>query len=193
MTPIPATPKPCCPHGDPTICLSSEVQQKLQRQAFGRQLLNDVRRLDLNFREYQMAEIILELSYGWGLECVVIPKLEIFTALTGVAKPHVSTNLAAMIEIGLLAVEKTVVGNCYRIVPNPDSWRCRPKVSRAAMADAITMLKIFNKLDDPAHSTKANEDAQGCPHFFKELFSTKNFKPVVTSSVTVTAEDMLNL
>ena len=165
---------PRCPHGSYAACLSDGVQQKLKRQAFGRALLKDVRRLDLNFREYQIAELILELSYGWGLESVIIPKLEIFTALTGVAKPHISTNLNAMIEMGLLEVRKTTEGPRYAITTNRNQWRCRPKVSSASVIDAITTIKMFNRLDDAALPPSANEDSQGCPHFFKELFDAKN-------------------
>ncbi len=182
---------PRCPHGDHPACLSDGVQQKLKLQAVGRALLKDVRRLDLNFREYQIAELVLELSYGWGLECVIIPKLEIFTALTGVAKPHVSTNLAAMIEMGLLEVKKKEAGNCYSITTNRNSWRCRPKVSAASVIEAITTLKMFNKLDDSTQPPATNEDSQGCPHFFKELFDTKNFSSPVTASVTGTNAETL--
>ena len=154
---------PACPHGGEHACLAPDMQRKLKLQATGRALLKDVRRLDLNYREYQFAEMILELSYGWGMESVIIPKLEIFSALTGVAKPHVSTNLNAMIEMGLLEVRKTTNGIRYSITTNRNHWRCRPKVSSAAVIEAITTVKMFNHLDgEPA---AANEDSQGHPHF----------------------------
>ncbi len=172
----------------------NEMKRRCAMQAIGRSLLKDVRRLDLNFREYQIAEMILELSYGWGREWVIVPKLDIFTALTGVARPHVSTNLAAMIEMGLLVAEKTETGMRYSITTDPNAWRCRLKVSRDAVREAITTLKIYNGMDNQqAKAGCGNEDTQGCPHFFEPLYNAHFFAPVVTSSVTVTAQEMLKL
>lgn len=182
MNPVHTDP-PQCPWSGK--CLEPAVQEKLKRQAVGRGLLKDVRRLDLHYREYQIIEMLLELSYGWGLESVIIPKLDNFVACTGVARPHVSKYIQQLVDIGLVLITKTEDGPRYAVNINRNQWHCRPKVSRESLVQSITEIKMFNRLDSlpPAY----NEDATGCPHFFKELCEAQNTNAAVTASVTVTS------
>lgn len=157
--------------------------RKLQQT--GRQLLREVRRLDLNFREYQIAELLLELSYGWGLPSIVIPELKILCALLGVHKSHVCTYLANLIEIGIVVVEKTERGPRYTVTRAPAQWRCRLKISRETVAEAITALKVFNNLADSKLAAEFKADSLGAPHFFEPPHGAK-ILAAVTKSATVT-------
>jgi DNA-binding response OmpR family regulator len=149
-------------------------------QQLGRTLIREIRRLDINYREYQIVELLIELSLGWGLESVIVPKLEIFSAFIGIAKSHVSANLANLIGMGIVSVEETDRGPRYHVTCNPANWKCRLKVSRAAVKEAINTLRVFNHLDgDDALSRELDTS------FFEELDGTQILQKGVTESVIV--------
>jgi hypothetical protein len=157
------------------------AMQKTKVQTAGRELLKHVRRLELSYPEYRIAQLILELSYGWGLRSVLVPKLEILSVLDGMVKSHISTTLHSLEEIGLLLIEKTPFGPRYSITTNPQLWRCRLKGKRAQVREAINTLKVYNKIETtPAN----NEDSQGSPHFFNPQFDAKNFDAGVPTDGT---------
>lgn len=152
----------------------------LRLRQSARLLLREIRRLDLNFREYTLAEVILDKSLGWGLPRVVVPKLDIFTALTGVATSHVHLNLGRLKEMGLIDVEKTPGGPAYRITNNPETWRCRMRVSRASVKEATHALKMYNGLDDAALPTEEHH------RFFNGYDGAQILAQVITEPVSVT-------
>ena len=161
------------------------TDQRHQLQQTGRALVREIRRLSLNYREYQLAELILEMSYGWGLPSVVIPKLEVFSQFTGVSKPHIHTHLAALVEMGLVAVEKTGRGPAYRVVPQVETWRCRMRVSRATIKEAVRTVKMFNGLDDadlpPEHTD---------PHSFFNLPDAAHILNLAVTERGTVSQDM---
>lgn len=158
-----------------------ERERREQMAGRGRALMCEVRRLELGKVEYRLAELVIEYSYGWGNEALVVPELDDFAVLIGLAKPHVHTNLAALMDMGLLAVEKTLKGKSYSIVPNPKAWICRRKPRSKCVEDTIEKLKVFNNV-------AAQEEL---PHFFEPRNGAPFLNSRVTADVTlVTAEEL---
>lgn len=173
-------PNPTGPNVHPLPDAHEQDRQRRQLKAIARQLLTEIRRLDLNFREYQLAELILDLSLGWGLKQVIVPKLGIFSLLTGVATSHVTTALSNLAEMKLVEVEPTPKGPAYRVTQCPDAWRCRMRVSRANRREAINTIKMFNGLERDDHAADEHHD------FFNQPDAAQVFVATLTETVSLT-------
>jgi len=169
-----------CPIKTPPACACQADLHKLQQ--CGRELIREIRRRKLGKVEYALAELLVEISYGWGRMEVIVPELDLFGVLAGVARPHISTNLAALIEMHLLDVSKTPTGPSYRINPNPREWMCAPRgVSRSQVREAMIKLRVFNHFEDAGSQGDA-------PHFFKIRDGAQILAEAITAPVTVTGE-----
>lgn len=131
---------------DPEIMAAIELRQKFQN--LERFLRKELRRFQLSERQRVLADVILDVSYGWGLDHVKVPKLDFFTDLTGITRGNVHTALKTLREMRIVeAVLKS--GICeYRITTNPDHWQAAPRQSRARIQHSIDLLKIYNGLKD---------------------------------------------
>ena len=73
----------------PQICADCPARQGDEWRARGAILRMQLRRHDLTFRELQIADLILDKSYGWHRVDIVFPQLRYFTDLTGIGQPDV--------------------------------------------------------------------------------------------------------
>jgi hypothetical protein len=118
----------------------------------------ELRRHQINDSALRVAEIILDMSLGQGLERVVIPNLDCFSELTGIGRPHVSEAISALREMRILRVSSVDGAPTYQIREDPDSdglspfnWRVQPRMTLREMERAVDTIREWNRLPPLPH------------------------------------------
>lgn len=113
----------------------------------------ELRRHQINDSALRVAEIILDMSLGQGLERVIVPNLDCFTELTGIGRPHVSEAISALREMRILRVSSIDGAPTYQIREEPDSdgispfnWRVQPRMTLRDMERAVDTIREWNRL-----------------------------------------------
>lgn len=153
-----------------------------------RYLRKELRRHFLSERERILADVILELSFGLGMKTVKVPKLEIFSDLTGIPRPHALSALQSLHEMRIVHIDKKGEVPHYTINPNSENWKVKIRVARETTRKAVELIKSCNGLDytDPAAKHVAPLESQ--PNF-RAPQPTPFFVPAVTDSVRSTESD----
>jgi hypothetical protein len=146
-------------------------------------------RYDIPLRPLILAEVILSISFGWGRRTVRVPKLEIFTDLTGIARGHVHEALKKLHQMRILTVSVASGVPEYELLPDSEKWQCCPRVTRASIAEAIRMLKALNNIDLTMPTPISNHDqpaasADGESKNFPSVLDANFFADSVPPSVT---------
>jgi len=128
-----------------------EPDYRAQAQAVREDLL----RFDLSKQHLKVLFWIVELSYGWGLESVRIPKLGVLKELTGMSVANLSTTIKELHGMRLLLVSRAEGGVDYRVQPDCDKWHCRPLTTRSMAQHAMDWLKVYNLGDSGAKVVEA--------------------------------------
>ncbi len=102
-------------------------------------------RFDLGKRQKILVEVLLELSFGWGTPAVIIPTWEVLADLTGLSAANIHTSITELREMRIVSLNKAGPGLEFKLQPNSESWQCRPRQSRAAIAEAIDCVRRFNQ------------------------------------------------
>ena len=156
----------------------------------------ELRRHQISDSVLRVAEIILDMSLGQGLERVIIPNHEIFSELTGVGRPHVSEAISALREMRILKVSTINGAPVYQLREDPDSdglspfnWRVQPRTTMRAMLRAVDTIREWNGLaplpGDRSLETVANfknrratkKAAASCPENGVPLGITRDLNP----------------
>ena len=116
----------------------------------GAVLRMELRRHDLTHRELQLAELILDKTYGWCRPDVVFPQLRFFTDLTGIGAPDVVKVLKSLHARRIIHIITVKGRPTYSIHPDTESWKAMPRVSRATMQSTINLMREHNGLE-PLH------------------------------------------
>jgi len=109
-------------------------------------LRRELRRHHLSERERHLAEFILDMTFGWARETIVIPQLQCFTDLTGISKSHVSEGIADLHAMRIIRVITEHGKPVYSVREDTDNWKVKPRVSTAAMANSINLVREWNDL-----------------------------------------------
>ena len=128
--------------------------------------------------EMRIVEVILDKSCGWGRATVVIPELKHFTSLTGMAEPHVHKAIAGLHLARVIRVVRVRGQITYSVREDSENWQVRPRVSRDAILQTVSLLREVNELPPlPRHQ----EDLPNFKDQFNTHFSgaelTKNVIP----------------
>ena len=111
------------------------------------EIRRELRRHHLSERERHLAEVILEMTFGWGRQSIVVPQLQCFTDLTGISKPHVSEGIADLHAMRIIRVVTVKGQPTYCIREDTDNWKVKPRVSVQAMANSINLVRDWNGLE----------------------------------------------
>ncbi len=188
------------PEIDQALCLTEEQKARHRYTLVERFLRLEFRRFDLRQREQSVADTILDMSFGLGLRSVRIPKYETLSDITGIAIPNVYNAVKALVEMNILSIEDVDGAHIYTLIANPDEWRCRARISRARVNDAVNVLKHYNGLGEKlapgvldAITSGPHSEEKGTPENFNNHQSTRalqvdfmdliNFSPVKSSFV----------
>ena len=142
--PIPpaAEPTPRCAH-----CQQPNADEWRVRGAI---LRMELRRHDLTHRELQIAELILDKTFGWRRADVVFPQLKFFTDLTGIDTPNVVKVLKRLHARRVIRIITVKGRPTYSINADTEAWKSEPRVSRATMQATINLMRELNGME-PLH------------------------------------------
>lgn len=104
----------------------------------------ELRRHALTERQRLIATVLVELSYGCGVASVVVPSLQQFTDLTGIARPHVHEAITGLLRMRVVRTEAVSGGTRYVIEPNSDAWKVEPRVAPATINRAFELIQHVN-------------------------------------------------
>jgi phage replication O-like protein O len=104
----------------------------------------DLLRFDLSKQHLKVLLWIVELSYGWGLESIRIPKLGVLKELTGMSVANLSTTIKELHGMRLLLASRAEGGVDYKVQPDCDRWHCRPLTTCSTVQHAKDWLKVYN-------------------------------------------------
>ena len=127
--------------------IMAEQDPAKQRQAFAvleRFLRAEFRRYNLSERQWVVADLILQLTYGAGRKAVRIPKLEFFKDLTGITVGNVHSALEQLHNRRIVITTEKGDVKEYTISPDPDRWQVAPRQTRAKIREAIEWIEMFN-------------------------------------------------
>jgi phage replication O-like protein O len=152
--------------------------------AAGKHLLDRVRRElqrhDVSDRDRRVAEALCEVSFGFGLRSVKIPKLDTLGEITGLPRQHVYTALLRLHERRIVTVQQKQGLHLYTINPNSESWKVPPRMALATVLRGLETIREIN--DVPAdESSSASENSAICD-------PRQILLPGVTDDVTVSRE-----
>ncbi len=134
----------------------------------------ELRRHKVTDTERRLAEAILDTSYAWGRETVMVPELKFFCSLTGMEKPHVHEAIAGLHLQRIISV-RTLKGQIhYSVRLDTESWKVTPRELMQDMGDRLNQLRAINDL--PPFTTESKS-------FFKPHADTIFLGGGVTDSV----------
>lgn len=149
------------------------LAEKLQMEVDVR---GELRRHFLSERERLVADALLEISLGWGLDAVCIPKLDVIGDLTGLNRSHVHGALRGLHDMRILQIDSAEGGlTRYAFNTNSENWKVKIRIARATVKAAKDLLLEVNHMAKP-------------PEFADELL-LGILKPVMAVAVPVAAPE----
>ncbi len=163
--------------------MAGDPEKRLQQmEQLERLMRRELRRHSLSERERLVADALVDLSYGLGLESVRVPKQEVFTDMTGLARSHVSGSLKALYQMRILRTIQKDGMTHYTLNPNSEVWKVKIRVARETMKRAMELTRACNGLENQAPGAEgAAEETLN----FKVFPSTPVLSAGGTDSVTV--------
>jgi phage replication O-like protein O len=167
-------------HPNPTPSLSQMPDTIRKRHAIEqmrRFLAGELRRFNLSHRQQTIAEVILDLSLGWGERSARIPRLVYFTEITGINVANVSRAIKGLYEMRILLIEMKSDTVIYTLNTNSDTWQVSPRVPRSSIRKAHEMLKSHNGIQT-TQDDELSKDMARLEEFLRPYKETpENFKP----------------
>jgi hypothetical protein len=163
---------------DPERCAHCRTGRLDEWRVRGSFLRMEMRRHDLTFRELQIAELILDKTYGWQRAEVVFPQLRFFTDLTGIGEPDVVKVLKTLHARRVIRIITVKGRPTYSINGDTESWKAMPRVSKATMQATLNLMREHNGLEPVPVEQEAALN-------FKNEADAKNFDAVIGDSPMV--------
>jgi hypothetical protein len=140
-------------------------KKRHQLQTCCSMLRKEFRRYDLTLRQSIIANVILDLSLCWGRRSVRIPKLEIFTDLTGISPGNVLQNLQMLHAMRIVEVDTLGGVTQYTLNLESDKWQCRPRVMADRVKAALDIVRALNDVapEEGADGTEVKGTALNFP------------------------------
>jgi len=168
------------------LCSNCPARTSEQWRLRGAALRMELRRHDLTFRELQVAELILDKTFGWGRAEIVFPSLQYFVDLTGIGKPDITKILKRLHARRILRIQTVKGRPTYWFNEEPGTWGAFPRVTKEDMQRTLNLLRENNGLE-PVQLIREAES-----NFFRVEPITKIFGAGVGKKPTgeLTAEPM---
>ena len=160
-TPSPEA-KPEAKAGD-AVCSDCPAKQGEHWRKRAATIRRELRRHHLSERERHLAEVILDLTFGWQKESIVIPQLQCFTDLTGIGKTHVSEGIGDLHLMRIIRVTTVNGQPTYQIREDVENWKVKPRVSESAMANSINLVREWNGLQPMVSPLEAIANFKNLP------------------------------
>jgi len=157
------------------LCSECKSRMSDQYRLRAATIRRELRRHHLSERERHLAEVILDMSFGWQRDSIIIPQLQCFTDITGIGKTHVSEGINDLHLMRIIRVVTDKGQPVYSIREDVENWKVKPRVSESAMAGSINLVREWNGLQPLVAPLEAIAN-------FKILPLTKKISPCVPES-----------
>jgi len=130
--------------------MKTDVPQAIHQDDWhfrGARLLVDLLRHDLTPREFKIAEVILQLTYGWKRETVIIPELRYFEKLTDIGTSDVTKVLKSLHRRRVIRVQRSGGFIVYGLNPDAEVWKAMPWATTAEIVHTQNTLREVNGLE----------------------------------------------
>ena len=134
----------------PNVCAQCQMPAQDEWRVRGAILRMEMRRHDLTFRELQIAEVILDKTYGWQRKEIVFPQLSFFTDYTGISDSDVVKVLKSLHARRVIRIVTAKGRPNYSINADTEAWKALPRVSKATMQRTMNVMREQNGLE-PLH------------------------------------------
>jgi len=112
----------------------------------GLNIRHQARRHDFPDTKRRMLEALVDLTYGLGLEEVMIPNLKYFCSVTGLEKPHVSDAIA-WLHLNRVIRVRTDKGQPHYTIRDPEDWKVSQRELMLDAEERIEQIRAFNGLE----------------------------------------------
>jgi len=126
------------------LCSECKSRMSDQYRLRAATIRRELRRHHLSERERHLAEVILDMSFGWQRDSIIIPQLQCFTDITGIGKTHVSEGINDLHLMRIIRVVTEKGQPVYSIREDVENWKVKPRVSESAMAGSINLVREWN-------------------------------------------------
>jgi hypothetical protein len=104
-------------------------------------------RHDLDLREFKIANLILDKTFGWQRDEVVFPQLRFFTDFTGIQPSDVVKVLKSLHARRLISITTKKGQPHYAINPDPDRWKALPRTTTETIQATNNLMREINGLE----------------------------------------------
>jgi hypothetical protein len=145
-------------------CPDCTLVEKDSYRSRAQLIRRELRRHHFTERERHLAEVILDLTFGWNRDTIAIPQLQCFSDLTGIGKTHVSEGISDLHLMKVIRVITEKGHPVYSIREDVESWKVKPRVSTQAMSNSINLVREWNGLEPLAAPLEAIANFKNQPH-----------------------------
>jgi hypothetical protein len=158
-------------------CDHCPMGQKDEWRKKGALLRMDLLRHDLDLREFKIANLILDKTYGWQRESVVFPQLRFFRDFTGIAESDVVKVLQSLHARRVIRIVTVKGQPNYSLNPDSEAWKALPRASTETMQTANNVMREINGLEPLAIEQEAELNFK-VGHAAKKLSTGIGSKPM---------------
>jgi len=127
-------------------CKDCPSKQRDEWAARGARLRFELRRHHLSLCEMNIAELILDKTFGWGRAATVFPALRFFADFTDIRESDVVKVLKSLHAMRIISITRTKGAPTYSIREDTESWKVKPRATVATMSRAQNLLRECNGL-----------------------------------------------
>jgi len=135
----------------------------------------ELRRHFLSERERLVADQVVEITLGHGLNRVRIPKLEVLSDLTGMDRSHVHGALKSLHEMRIVTTGFKEGSIVLTVNLDSETWKVKPRIPKATTLRGLEVVREYNHI--PA--------ADGGSLNFRVFDPAQFLLPLVADSATV--------
>lgn len=122
-------------------CPASLLNDWRQR---GLKIRHELRRHKISDTERRLAEALLDITFGWSREEIMVPQLKFFCAMTGMEKPHVHDAISGLHLQRIIRV-RTVAGQLhYSLREDSENWKATPRELMLDRDERLDQLRVIN-------------------------------------------------
>jgi phage replication O-like protein O len=146
--------------GESEACDECPASKRDEWRVRGALIRMELRRHDLKHREMMIAELILDKTYGWHRDEIMITHLRHFTDLTGISESDVVKMIKSLHARRVIRVRTKNGQPHYSMNADSEAWKAMPRTDRDTIQRTLNVIRESN----------------GMPRLNAEEDATLNFK-----------------
>lgn len=139
-----------CPDGQEPkwqLCADCPMGERDEWRQRGAMLRLELLRHDLDLREFKIANLILDKTFGWQREEVVFPQLRFFTDFTGIQPSDVVKVIKSLHARRVIRVVTKKGQPHYSMNANSEAWKALPRATTETIQATNNLMREINGLE----------------------------------------------